>query len=50
MNESQPFVEYDARQRREQHLARSARPILPPLPHRHRWAIRLRTAADRLEG
>lgn len=50
MNDTSALVETQARHQIRERVARSSRPQVPAVPHRHRFADRLRRIADRIDN
>ena len=50
MNDTSALVETQARHRIQERVVRAARPQIPAVPHRHRFADRLRRIADRIDN
>ena len=50
MNDTSALVETQARAQIQERVTRAARPRLPAVPQRHRFADRLRRIADRIDN
>ena len=50
MNDISALVETQARQQIQERVVRASRPHLPVVPRRHRFAVRLRRLADRVDN
>ena len=50
MNDTHALIETEARQQISERVRRAAAPRLPRDPSRHRFAQRLRSFADRIDG
>ena len=50
MNDSSALVETQARYQILERVVRASRPQVPAVPHRHRFADRLRRIADRIDN
>ena len=50
MNHTSALVEPQARHQIRERVARSSGPHVPAVPHRHRFADRLRKIADRIDN
>ena len=50
MNETHALIETEARHQIAERVARAAHPHVPAVPHRHRFAQRLRRIADRIDS
>jgi hypothetical protein len=50
MNDTSALAETQARHQIQERVARSSRPQVPAVPHRHRFADRLRRLADRIDN
>jgi hypothetical protein len=50
MNDTSALVESQARHQIRERIARTRQPQVPVVPHRHRFADRLRRIADRIDN
>jgi len=50
MNDTSALVETQARAHIREQVTRARRPKVPAIPHRHRFADRLRRLADRIDN
>ncbi|MGH3306529.1 MAG: hypothetical protein ACRDOX_02485 [Nocardioides sp.] len=50
MNDTSALVETQARHQIQERVVRASRPQVPVVPHRHRFADRLRRIADRIDN